>query len=438
MRRTALGFLWIGLYLFVVLTPVLLMLVPPVPTGRSFWVELSIALGFVGLTQIGIQFVLIARFRPLTYPYGIDVVLKHHRQIALVALGFILLHPALIVAAHPARLVLLNPLGGTWASKFGLAAVGALVALAVTAVWRERLKISYEAWRASHTALGVLALVFAQVHVSLAGLYVNTLWKQVLWIASSLLLVGLVAYLRLVKPWRQTRRPWRVVGVRDEGGGTFNLDVEAVGHDGMDFHPGQFAWVKVGPSPYTLEEHPYSFVSSAEEPTRLSFGVKKLGDFSDRIEHVEPGTPVHLDGPHGAFSVDRAQAPGYVFIAGGVGITPMMSFLNTLADRGDPRPILLIYSTNTEAELAYSDEIEALRERLDLETVFVLEEPPHDWAHEEGRVTGELLERRIPKERFVRRFFVCGPPPMMAAVEEALLEHGVPQTHVHLEKFALA
>jgi predicted ferric reductase len=438
MSRTLSGVVWIGLYLLLVLAPILLMLVPPVPTGRSFWVEVSVALGFVGLTQIGVQFVLIARFRPLTDPYGIDIILRYHRQIALVALGFILLHPALLLLEHPSRVVLLNPLGGTYASKFGLAAVAALVVLGVTAVWRERLKINYELWRVSHAALGVAALVFAQVHVSLAGLYVNTLWKQILWIASSVLLVALVGYLRLVKPWLQKRRPWRVVGVRDEGGETFNLDVEAVGHDGLRFLPGQFAWIKVGRSPYTVEEHPYSFVSSAEHPARLSFGVKKLGDFSGRVHEIEEGTPVYVDGPYGAFSVDRAQAPGYVFVAGGVGITPMMSFLNTLADRGDPRPILLVYSTSTEEELAYSDEIEALKERLDLETVFVLEEPPHDWAREQGRVTGELLERRIPKERFVRRFFVCGPPPMMAAVEAALLEHGVPQTHIHLEKFALA
>ena len=426
------------MYLFVVLAPVLLMLVPPVPTGRSFWVELSVALGFVGLTQIGVQFVLIARFQPLTYPYGIDVVLKYHRQIALVALAFIVLHPVLILVEHPARLALLNPLGGTWASKAGLAAVAALVALVVTSVWRERLKIPYEAWRIAHTALGVAALVFAQVHVSLAGLYVNTLWKQVLWIASSALLVSLVVYLRLVTPWLQKRRPWRVVGVRAEGGATVDIDVEAVGHGGLSFEPGQFAWIKVGNSPYTIEEHPYSFASSAEKPAELSFGVSALGDFSERLQEIEEGTTVYLDGPHGAFSIDRAQAPGYVFVAGGVGITPMMSFLHTLADRGDPRPLLLLYSETAEGDLAYSEEIEALEKRLNLETVYVLEEPPDDWDGEAGRITGDLLERRLPKERFPRRVFVCGPPPMMAAVEEALLNHGVPQSHIHVEKFALA
>lgn len=438
MRRTLLGSAWLSLYLFIVLAPILLMLVPPVPTGRSFWVELSVALGFVGLTQIGIQFILIARFKPLTYPYGIDVVLRYHRQIAIVALAFVLIHPFMILLEHPARIVLFNPLGGTYASKFGLGAVLLLLSITVTSIWREALKIPYETWRKLHTGLGVVALVFAQVHVSLAGLYINTFWKQVIWIASSVVMVSLIVYLRLVKPWLQRRRPWRVIGVRKEGGQTVNVEIEAVNHDGIRFHPGQFAWIKVNDSPYTMEEHPYSFASSAECTNRLSFGVKALGDFSERLQAVKEGTTVYVDGPHGAFSVDRAQAPGYVFIAGGVGITPMMSFLHTMADREDPRPIILIYSTNKEEELAYSDEIEKLKERLDLSTVFVLDEPPHDWAAEEGKITGDLLDRRLPKERFTRQFFVCGPGPMMAAVEKELIEDGVPRSHIQLEKFALA
>ena len=437
MQRTVLGVLWLTLYLIAVLAPIALMLLPPVPTGRSFLVELSMALGFVGLTQIGLQFILIGRFKPLTYPYGMDVVLKYHKQIAVVAMIFVFIHPVLLLIEHPARVALLNPFGGTWASKAGLAAVVGLVVLAVTSIWREKLGINYERWRGLHTILGILILITAQIHISLAGLYINTLWKQVLWIGSSAILLSLITYLRLIKPALQKRRPWRVVGVRKEGGESVNVDIEAVGHKGIKFHPGQFAWIKIGES-YTLEEHPYSIASSAETCDRLSFGVKNLGDFSERMQHLEEGTTVYIDGPHGAFSIDRNQAPGYVFIAGGVGITPMMSFLNTLADRGDPRPILLIYSTNEESELAYKDEIEKLKERLDLETVYVLEEPPHDWAAEEGKITEDLLDRRLPKERFIRHFFICGPAPMMYAVQEALHRKGVPQSHTHMEQFALA
>jgi predicted ferric reductase len=438
MRSTFAGFFWITLYLIVVLAPVLLMLVPPVPTGRTFLVELSVALGFVGLTQIAIQFVLIARFKQVTAPYGIDIILQYHKKIALVAVGLILVHPILLLIEHPARIMLFNPLRGTMASQLGLLSLAALLAIVVTSLWRERLRLNYERWRVAHAVLGVTALAAAQGHVSLAGLYINTPWKQAFWIISSLLLVSLVAYLRLVKPAEQRRKPWRVVDVKDEGADTFRLTVEPVGHDGFAFLPGQFAWIKAAESPWSVDEHPFSFASSAEQPDKLSFGIKAIGDFSSRVPTFEPGTRVYVDGPHGAFSIDRFQAAGYVFIAGGIGITPIMSFLHTMADRRDPRPVTLLYGGRDENSLAFRGEITELQEQLDLQVIYVLEDPPEGWDGEKGFITAELLQRRLPRERFVRSYFFCGPPPMLDAIENVLQEYGVPREYTHKETFDLA
>ncbi len=438
MTRTIAGVAWIGLYLAVVLAPMFLMLLPPVPSGRRFLLELSVALGFVGLIQLAVQFVLIARFRRVTAPYGIDVILQYHRRIAVVAIGVILLHPILVVVDTPARLELLNPFGGNWASRAGLLAVASLLATAVLSIFRERLNLSYERWRFSHLALGVTAIAAAQAHVSLAGLYTNVAWKQALWIASAALMVGLVLYLRVVRPAHQRNYTWRVAEVRKERGETHSLVLEPVGHAGMRFAPGQFAWLKLAGTPFTLEEHPFSFSSSAEEPGRLEFGIRELGDFSGRVGDVPVGTPAFLDGPHGAFSIDRYQAPGYVFIAGGVGITPVLSCLRTMADRGDPRPVILLYADKRWDDVAYREELDGLRARMDLEVHYVLEEAHDGWEGETGFIDEGVLERTLPDERFDRAFFVCGPPAMMDAVHEALVARGVPESNVQLERFALA
>lgn len=439
MNRAISGVFWIGLYLLVVLVPVFLMLVPPVPSGRSFWLEFSVALGFVGLTQLAVQFILIARFRRVTAPYGIDVILRYHRQIALVAVAVILLHPAIIVVENPSRLALLNPLGGNIASRLGLAAVAALLATVVLSVFRERLRLSYERWRLSHLVLGVAALAFAQGHVSFAGLYTNTAWKHAVWIASAALMAGLALYLRVVKPLRQRHYTWRVADVRAERGDTHVLALEPVGHDGLRFRPGQFAWVKLAGSPFTLDEHPFSMCSSAERRDRVEFGIKALGDFSSAVGGVRAGTRAFLDGPHGAFSIDRYPAVGYVFIAGGVGISPIMSFLRTMADRRDPRPVLLVYADKTWDAVAFRDELAALAGgRLDLRTVYVLEEPPEGWDGETGFVDAGVLRRHLPHDEFPRHHFLCGPPAMLDAVHAALLELGVPEARIQLEHFALA
>ncbi|MEX1024663.1 MAG: ferric reductase-like transmembrane domain-containing protein [Planctomycetota bacterium] len=435
--RTIAGLFWLLLYLAVVLVPVFLMLVPPVPSGRPFWLEFSVALGFVGLTQIALQFLLIARFKRLTAPYGIDIILRYHRRIALVAVGAILLHPLIIVIDNPSRLKLLNPLSGNWASRFGLLSVLVLLATVATSVFRERLRLDYEAWRLLHIGFGVAAVVFAQLHASMAGLYINTAWKQAVWIGMSAAMVGLVLYLRVIKPLRQQAYRWKVAEVRAERGDTNTLALEPVGHGGLRFEPGQFAWIKLHRSAFTLEEHPFSFTSSAERRDRIEFGIQAVGDFSSAIPDVPPGTRAYVDGPHGAFTIDRHPAAGYVLFAGGIGVAPFLSVLRTMADRKDPRPVLLFYANTAWEDLAYREDIEELRERLDLDVVYVLEDPPEDWQGERGYVTPELLDRHLPAAAVGRNYMLCGPPPMMDAVNKALVERDVPHARIRLERFAL-
>jgi predicted ferric reductase len=438
MDKAISGFFWISLYLLLVLTPVALMLVPPVPSGRGFWLELSVALGFIGLTQIAVQFILIARFKRVTAPYGIDIILTYHRQIAVLAILLLLAHPLIIVIDNPSRLKLLNPLGGNWASRFAWLSVLSLVAIAVTSIFRERLRLNYDHWRVGHLILGVAAIVFAQLHVSMAGLYTNVLWKQAVWVGIAVLMVGMVVYLRMLKPWLQRGRQWRVVEIRPEQADTYMLAIEAVGHKGIRFLPGQFAWLKLSNSPFTLREHPFSFCSSAERGDRLEFGIKALGDFTSQVKDIPIGTRAYIDGPHGAFSIDRYQAAGFVFIAGGVGITPFMSFLRTMADRHDPRPAMLIYAEKTWEDVAFRDELEALKKQVDLEIHYVIQNPPADWEGETGQLTTETLERRLPKEKYTRTVFLCGAPAMMKSVHDALIEHGVPEMHIQMEEFNLA
>ncbi len=437
MNRAMSGFFWISVYLVVILAPMLLMLVRPVPSGRDFLTEFSVALGFVGLTQMAVQFVLIARFKRLTAPYGIDIILQYHKQVAVVAILLIFAHPVILMIQQPWRLELLNPLRGNWASRFALLSILSLLLIMVLSIYRKQIRLNYEAWRLSHLGLSISALVFAQLHVALAGLYTNTWWKHSLWIVSGALLVGVLIYLRLIKPIRQRRHPYRVAEIKEERGETYTLALEPVGHPGFSFVPGQFAWIKVGESPHTVNEHPYSFASSAELKGRLEFGIKALGDFSSNIKNVPVGATAYVDGPHGAFSVDRYPAAGYIFMAGGVGITPFMSFLKTLADRADPRPILFFYAGPTWDELTYREEIEAHKEKLDLKTVYVLEEPPEGWDGEEGFITPEVVARHLPKEKIRREAFICGPPPFIDASQKALLEVGLEPDAIHAERFDL-
>jgi 3-phenylpropionate/trans-cinnamate dioxygenase ferredoxin reductase subunit len=187
-----------------------------------------------------------------------------------------------------------------------------------------------------------------------------------------------------------------------------------------------------------MREHPFSFASSAENPDRIEFGIKALGDFTQTIKDVKPGTKAFLDGPYGVFTSDRYEnTAGFVMIAGGIGITPIYSILLTLADRGDERPLTLIYSSKKWEDITYREEIEALKNKLDLTVIHVLREPPDNWSGETGYVDKELLRRYIPKRPATRNYFICAAPKMMDQVEQALHDLDVPVTHVHMEHYNL-
>jgi len=438
MKSLLAGAFWIGVYLTLVLAPLLALLIDSEPAGTGFWWSFSLALGFAGTAMMAIQFALTARFRRASAPYGIDVVYYFHRHLAVLGFLLTLLHPIILFVLNPPFLSYLNPFDAPWFMTAGVGSLLALTLLIASSIWRKQLGIHYDGWRIWHGILAVAALVLALLHIEGVGFYIATPWRQALWIVIGASCLALFLYVRLVKPWRMRSQPYRVAEVLAERGDAWTLVVEPDGHAGFDFQPGQFAWLTLRSSPFALREHPFSFSSCPTQPRRYEFTIKELGDFSRTIRNVKPGEVVYLDAPYGAFSIDRHPAPGYVFIAGGIGIAPMMSMLRALADRGDQRPHLLIAAHSRWDRVIFREALDALRSRLRLEVVHVLEEPPEDWQGEVGYVTPAVLERHLPIDRAAYEYFVCGPQPMITAVEKGLYQLGVPMTRFHTELFDLA
>ena len=435
-RRT--GVLWLALYLIFALAPLSLMLFGERPMGREFEREISVALGFTGIGLMTLHFAMTARIRALKEPFGSDVVYAFHRRMGYITLALWLAHPIILFLRFEWALGLLNVLEAPWRARWGVFSVVALLALVVWAVLRRRLRTEYTLWRVSHGVLALAAMAMVMTHAYMVGRYVGTPLKQGLWIAYGAISLLLVGYLRVWKPWQMLRRPYRVVEVRPEQGNVYTLAVEPVGHAGLRFEPGQFAWITARHSPYASQEHPFSFASSAEQQGRIEFSIKELGDFTATVKDLPPGEPVYVDGPYGALSPDRhTDADAIVLIAGGVGIAPMMSILHTWADRGDPRPVTLLYGSPEWEGVAYRDELERLQGAINLQVVHVLERPPADWEGERGYITREILERHLPGRDTRFRVYLCGPLPMLTFVSRALREAGVPDDRVELERFDL-
>ena len=425
-------------YLLLAAAPILVAYFGPLPEPRPFWIEFGVGLGFVGMGILGLQFLLTGRFRNVAYSVGLDTMLQFHRQAGLISFGFILAHPAILFATDPAYLAYLDPRVNLPRATALSGVLAALVLLLVTTLWRERLRISYEWWRTGHGVLALFVILIGLAHGLQVGHYLSPGWKQGAWVLMTLAAVGLLVNNRVLRPLRLKRRPYQVTEVRKEIADAWTLALEPQGHDGLEFRPGQFVWLTLGPSPFSLQQHPFSISSSAERPKRLTLTIKELGDFTSTISTVSPGTTAFLEGPYGAFIPAGSEdaVKGTAFIVGGVGITPVMSMLRTFRDRGDSRPLILIYGAPAWDDVLFQDEIGALEETLDLKLVHVLEKEPDEWKGETGLVTAELLDRHLPEDEVEGwEHFVCGPPPMMDVVEPHLHERGVPVSRVHSERF---
>jgi predicted ferric reductase len=178
--------------------------------------------------------------------------------------------------------------------------------------------------------------------------------------------------------------------------------------------------------------HPFSF-SSAYNGKFIRLTIKNVGDYTSKIAALAPGTRVLVDGPLGLFIEKRASREKYLFIAGGIGITPLRSMMESII-AGGGKDIVLLISAKTEKDFVFRNEIEAMkREAPALKVYYIVSAPTP--GYESGRLDKEKIVRLVP-DFFSREVFLCGPPPMMDSVVKNLSEIGFSPKHVHFEQFA--
>ena len=434
------GAVWLGAYLAIVLFPLCIALAlglaKGTPTGLS--IGYAMATGVLALTLMTTEFGLVARVKSASRPFGSDALSYFHRLMGCAALAFLTVHVVVLLASG-LPLASLSPLAGHAGAGLGATALWLTALLVTVSLWRRRLRLRYEWWQATHSLLAVLAVLTSLGHALAAtSARGDQLLGAILAAYAALFIAMLLSY-RLLRPIWLHRRPWELVTNRDEGASTRTLVLRPLGHQGLRFEPGQFAWLSTGRNPLGFGQHPVSLSGSAEPAFRpLEFSIKALGDWSSsEVPRLAPGARVYVDGPYGAFSPDRVPAQTFVLIAGGVGIAPMRSILLTLRDRDDRRPALLIHAAHDPGRAIFRQELASLARNMALTVVPVYEAPPPDWRGERGFVTAELLRRHLPADISRAQFFVCGPPAMMDAVEQALRGLGVRPAQLHSERFDL-
>jgi predicted ferric reductase len=230
-----------------------------------------------------------------------------------------------------------------------------------------------------------------------------------------------------------------VVELWPEPGGSLTIGLEPArrhgGHE-FSFRAGQFAWILPSRNPFTVTYHPFSMSSSALR-SRVEFTIKQVGDFTGSLRQLKVGDRVYVDGPHGSFTLEQNPGMGYVFIGAGVGVTPFLSMLSTLADQGDRRPCWLFLANRYEDQVTGVRQLARLQGRLNLRVVHVISRPSEQWRGERGRIDAGMFDRHLPLERRSLQYFICGGEEMVRSVERDLGSLGIPADRVHSEQFGM-
>jgi len=444
-RRQLERLLWATAFLAVLLSPALL---APVlhgsrpGDGASLLSELSVGMGLLATSMLVCAVVLPSRVRSLTRTFGIDGVLSIHRFVGLAVTLLVGLHIVLVVVANPANLALFDVMHAPNRARAAVGATVALGALIALTVLRKRLRHRYEVWRWVHLTLAATALVLSALHIWWLNHLVRDASMRALFTILALGVLAVLGYRWLWLPVFGAGREYVVRELRPESSTVSTLVLEPKrsrsrrGYRALEFAPGQFAWLRLHPS-LRAQEHPFTIASSAHLGLWTEFTIRHTGDFTRELRLLRPGSPVWVDGPHGAFTLDLQRTTGLVMIAGGVGITPMMSMLRTLAHRRDRRPHRLLVVASTIDELLFRAEIRQLQQRLHLTVVEVLRRPPPSWTGPSGSVDERLLTSLLPG-KFRRNqldYYLCGPPAMVDDVLAVLDGLEVPEPRIHTEQF---
>jgi predicted ferric reductase len=421
-----------------VLVPVVLWLVggPDLTTGRR-WGDARVVLaigqgaGLAGMAALSVSFILSARWRWLEGHFGgLDGMYRVHHRLGLTAVGLLLVHPVGLalrfVPGEWGRAVgFLLPRHTRWAVDLGVYALWGMVLLIIVTLtsW-----VPYDKWKLSHKALG-LVLLGGALHMwfveGTRGLPVAVAQHAGLWgYMTALVSLGLVAalYKTIVLPLRPNPR-YTVSDVTRLNDDVLEIDLAPV-NDPIDFVPGQFVFVTFHDDDLTRESHPYTLCSPADAET-LTITVKALGDYTRRLyERLAPGVEATLEGPYGRFDY-RDGGHRQVWIAGGVGVAPFLSWARNVAHDGTEAPTVdFYYCVHERNDAVYREEFEALsREVSNVSVALVCSvEEGHLHAHD----LGDLTDTDV---------FMCGPKRLTDDLHRQLRRRGVPQARIHYEDF---
>ncbi|MEM3374555.1 MAG: ferric reductase-like transmembrane domain-containing protein [Candidatus Woesearchaeota archaeon] len=381
--------------------------------------------------------------------FGIDKIIKFQREFSLITLVFVLLHPIFFIIANK-NFNYLIPNFAYIGLSFGIVSFYFYLVIMLCSYFYKR--ISYYAWQFIHIVI-YIALIFAFLHAFRYGSDVDNIFVRYLFI----LLIGLfvigIIYRTFYK-LKQLKNKFYVEKIDWETKDTFTIKlkqyVNGLENKKLKFKAGQFCFLRLNKE-NLFARHPFT-ISSYDEET-LNFTIKLQGKFTKIASELKKGEQVIVEGPFGIFTLDKAfkeknKEKDLVFFAGGVGITPFMSFLKFLAKSDQEsklsnRKIFLFYGVRTDKDIIgkklFDDLLKNKNLKNKLNIVYCISqecsiENRNKKNFEMGYINKELILKYL--DSFENKlYYICGPEPMKNSIIKILKENNVKEKDVFYESF---
>jgi ferredoxin-NADP reductase len=270
-----------------------------------------------------------------------------------------------------------------------------------------------------------LSLAFAHQIVT-GGSFIGHPLTRAIWIAVWTMTAGLVLIFRVALPvGRNLRHQLRIVSVQAEAPGVYSVVCSGRRLDRLAVSGGQFFQWRFLTRELWWQAHPYS-LSAMPRPPLIRVTIKALGDQSNAVAHLRPGTRVVIEGPYGAFTHHRQSAGRVALIGAGVGITPLRALLEDLPIGID---VVVVMRASRTEDLVHREEVIALVEQRDGQVHEVI--GPRHTVHFDARA----LRHLVPDIQ-ERDIYVCGPGGFSESIVAAAKKLGVPRDRIHHEVFA--
>jgi len=417
-----------GIYIALFITTVLFLFSKPYLSLvlETPYLSLGQYFALLGATLLALTFCLTTNTKFLEDIFGgLDKVYKVHQKLGKWGFSILLLHPVFIMTDALVGGIPFTDYLALFLTKPYLAGTAALTLLTVLILITIYAKLSYETWKIAHRFMGIV-LVLVVLHMLWIQSDISRYTPLRFWIFGLTVLAMIsVTYRYIFYDLLPRKLVFKVDTITPFGNVT--EIILSTQKDRLIYKPGQFVFVKFNSKDLIRQNHPFS-ISSFTDGRQLRLSIKNLGDFTSQLGKVRTGDKVEVYGPYGRFFVDNNTNKDLVFIAGGIGVTPILSITQSLAKLRLQKKVFTFYLVATKNDLYREEELSGAH---------IDKYKYSQWiSAEKGTLKVENIASEIGNLND-KQFYICGPLEMMKAMSQQLVGKGIDKNDIFFEDFSL-